>query len=211
MFFFIKIHEIFTLFCNFKDEWNKILDPPPSFSVIRPVANRRHSLSLPGVQSQVVMVRDMWPGSTRPKKCVRMPHSSQETKGRYLNGIQFTWKSGKTEGHVLPHAGLRRLGARERQLPDASEVGSGDTAAGLNNASCLGFAVQTDVIHLQGEWFSVLILKPLFLGNVRLNSVQNLQLTSLCFILKIKTVRVWFAQIKWPKQLSSYHQIWIQI
>lgn len=58
-----------------------------------------------------------------PQKRVGVPPSCQEAKGRLPERHPVhveVWQDG---GHVLPHSRLRRLGSRQRELPDTSQVG----------------------------------------------------------------------------------------
>lgn len=85
-----------------------------------------------------------------PQKRVRMPHSSQETEGWLSKRHPVHMEVRQDGGHVLPDAGLWRLGSRQRKFLDASEVGVVNTANVQNNseyimhfnsksAECLGF------------------------------------------------------------------------
>lgn len=77
---------------------------------------------------QVSSPRLRWSGTCDrevriPQKRVRMPHSSQEAKGRLPEWHPVHVEVWQDRGHVLPHTGLWRLRSRQRQLPDTSQVG----------------------------------------------------------------------------------------
>lgn len=62
-----------------------------------------------------------------PQERVRLPPGCQEAEGRLPERHPVhveVWQDG---GHVVPDSRLRRLGSRQRQLPDTSQVGSPGT------------------------------------------------------------------------------------